>query len=635
MIGLYNIDFERENSIFSRSSLSQSASLTSTQSQIDEIVGHFSEEATQWQSLAALGTGSVFYRLGRIGTLALPFARPQPLQLLSYGVGLFSEVSAYETTRRFLNSFSGDRPNPNLWNWNGRGGLQEGIFSSLITFGILKGAGHFTQGQNTILQHLFSDFAMVGGHQVSASFGLTPRSNETLAEQLLHAEVTNLQLGAGMSLMRSLAPGTYALERGLDLSIRSSVRRTLEHSEGETILPLRWATAALDLPGERPPSSPHSLRPAFMISACLPENVQPGSLGLRDASPGESPAARPSYEENILADGSREITFIEGNPPFSLPEGENTIDSSNRKAHAFVSEKLNAGIPSLSAALRESGWGPLWVRRTPGGNQLRFNIPNPLLKNSVFSSIDSYGNGPETSLERNLREGFFVSPASMDLAIRELLRTIPGGPPITRARNPATGHSGISYKLILNNLLRHRRLEALHLLLADGDDPSRLITLENGAGPIVDFSVSLALRGYPVLIKENDAIMQSCHRRGIRDFPPGVTSLITYHDQNDVNAPTPADRVYWINPSPTTLIIPEHVSLEDYLSRDVKPGGYLIIQSDTVLMPRYNYQRLQMDPSRWETLFKERITGRDESEEYLLPTSNADLLHLQIYRRKP
>src|SRR5262249_1430941 len=85
----------------------------------------------------------------------------------------------------------------------------------------LKGMGGLAQGENVVVQHLLQDMGMVLGHQVSGAFGIIERPQGTLAEQFLHAEVTNLQLSAGMALAHSVAPGIQGLERGLDLSLRS------------------------------------------------------------------------------------------------------------------------------------------------------------------------------------------------------------------------------------------------------------------------------------------------------------------------------------------------------------------------------------------------------------------------------
>jgi hypothetical protein len=207
----------RGNSLLSRASASPSG-LTPLQSQVDGLVGGFARQATDWRSLAAMTAGGMTYRLGRMGAMAAGTGR-----LASVGIGLGAEVTAFEMTNRSLSSLTGEtHSNPNLWRWDGQGGIRQGLLSSLVTFGTLKGAGRLAQGENVVVQHLLQDTGMVLGHQVSASFGITDRPQGTLAEQFLHAEATNLQMGAGMTLAHSVAPGIQGLERGLDLSIRSN-----------------------------------------------------------------------------------------------------------------------------------------------------------------------------------------------------------------------------------------------------------------------------------------------------------------------------------------------------------------------------------------------------------------------------
>src|SRR5262249_10563652 len=150
-------------------------------------------QATDWRTLAAMTAGGMAYRFGRVGAMTAGAGR-----IASAGIGLGAEVSAFEMTHRSLNSFSGEASfQPNLWRWEGQGGIRQGLSSSLITFGSLRGIGTLAQGQNVIVQHLLQDTGMVLGHQISGAFGITSRSTESLAEQFLHAEVTNLQLNAG------------------------------------------------------------------------------------------------------------------------------------------------------------------------------------------------------------------------------------------------------------------------------------------------------------------------------------------------------------------------------------------------------------------------------------------------------
>jgi hypothetical protein len=223
----------------------QSTVLSSTQSQVDGLVTNFVEEAANPRTLAALTAGGLAYRVGRLGTLALAVntgERIAPvLRLGSYAIGLGSEVTAFEFSNRSLISL-GERaglnsaPSENLWNWSGVGGWREGLASSAITFGLLKGAGFLGREQNIVFQHAFQSTAMVAGHNAAGFLGVTANPQGTLAEQLLHAEATNLQLGAGTSLLHSMAPGVHALERGLDLSLSApsspfSIQRNLALQE--------------------------------------------------------------------------------------------------------------------------------------------------------------------------------------------------------------------------------------------------------------------------------------------------------------------------------------------------------------------------------------------------------------------
>ncbi|MFO1519406.1 MAG: bifunctional serine/threonine-protein kinase/formylglycine-generating enzyme family protein [bacterium] len=288
-----------QDSVLSRlsaTSLSSVSSLTESQAQVDVLVGRFAEEATNWRSLAAMATGSLFYRFGRIGALALASRLPQaaPLfQAASYGVGLATEVAAFEGSSRFLAYASGDRSNANLWNWNGRGGWREGLAHSFVTFGMLKSVGFLAREQNVVLQHTVSDLAMVGGNQVAAAFGFGPRPEGNFASQMLEAEVTNLQLGAGMSLLHGVAPGLAAFERALDLTASSATpdfRASL--SSLPDFSPYRPAYAE---GVENSDSSVRSLEPQrgpTILQMTIDDGKKPGrGVDTLDAPPGLDPAA--------------------------------------------------------------------------------------------------------------------------------------------------------------------------------------------------------------------------------------------------------------------------------------------------------------------------------------------------------
>src|SRR4029450_8783086 len=239
-------------SILARASLPSSIPLsTPLQSQVDGLVGGFAAQATDWRSLASMMAGGTAYRLGRVGILGL--GSGNALRVASVGVGLGAEVLTFEGSHRALTALSGeDHHNPNLFRWNGHGGIAQGLLHSFVTFGTLKGFGRLGQGQNVVAQHLLQDTGMVLGHQFTGAIGIAPRPTGTLAEQFLPAEAPHLQLGAGMALAHGMAPGVQGLERGLDLSLPApsaapSISRFFggENSEG---LGLRPALATAGAP---------------------------------------------------------------------------------------------------------------------------------------------------------------------------------------------------------------------------------------------------------------------------------------------------------------------------------------------------------------------------------------------------
>jgi|GEM_PF-5412803 len=223
-----------QSNLLERNESSNHKSLTESQKQVDGLVEKFVCQATDLKTLAPIVVGGLAYRLGRMGVMATGGGR-----LASVGIGLGAEVTTFEMTNRSLSSLTGDAPsNPNMWKWDGSGGIRQGLLSSLITFGTLKGVGHLAQGENVGVQHLLQDTGMVLGHQVSGAFGLIPRPTGTLAEQFLHAEVTNLQLGAGMAWGHAITGGQFhGIERGLDLSLQNTEEVSGDHPRFESLSP--------------------------------------------------------------------------------------------------------------------------------------------------------------------------------------------------------------------------------------------------------------------------------------------------------------------------------------------------------------------------------------------------------------
>src|SRR5262245_24080036 len=91
------------DALLSRLSPSSVASYTPLQSQVDSLVGSFTEQATDWRSLAAMMAAGMTYRLGRVGAMTAGTGR-----LASLGIGLGAEVTAFEMTNRSLSSLTGE-----------------------------------------------------------------------------------------------------------------------------------------------------------------------------------------------------------------------------------------------------------------------------------------------------------------------------------------------------------------------------------------------------------------------------------------------------------------------------------------------------------------------------------------------
>lgn len=195
--------------------------LSHAQLKLDSFTESVSNQAGTSQTLIAITMGSLFYQIGRVGTLALAsqVSRFAPaLNLSSYGIGLGCEVLAFEGTNRALETLSENHTNTNLWNWNGNGGWREGFTSTLFTLGSLKAFGNAFQNQHFLIQHFSSDLGMVGSQNALGILGWAPAPQGNILEQLAHAEVTCLQLAAGGHLLHMIAPGIRTVERNLNVS---------------------------------------------------------------------------------------------------------------------------------------------------------------------------------------------------------------------------------------------------------------------------------------------------------------------------------------------------------------------------------------------------------------------------------
>ncbi|MFO1520097.1 MAG: hypothetical protein U1F57_10620 [bacterium] len=227
---------QNSETVLTRSAANSSSApeLSSAQKQVDDMMSRFVHEATEWKSLAAMMAGGLAYRAGKLGVLAgsekllgAAFVRVAPVvEGVSALGGLATEVTAFEGTQRGLTALTEEgRQNPNLFKWEGKGGFKQGWLSSFVNFGALKSFGYLAEGQNVLLQHAMQDTGMVLGHHLAYGAGLGERPEGSLAEQLLHAEIVNLQMGAGNAMAHFLTNGVgSALEREMTFSFFTSSR---------------------------------------------------------------------------------------------------------------------------------------------------------------------------------------------------------------------------------------------------------------------------------------------------------------------------------------------------------------------------------------------------------------------------
>ncbi|GEM_PF-3428451 len=199
----------------------QEQSLTPFQAQASQLMGSFMHEASQWKTLSAMMLGALSSKLLQSGLLSctVNYAKlPSSLAFFktaSLALGLGAEVSVYRGSLSLL----GDLPSSSVFS--------KDWIRDYLNFGILKGFGKIAEGENLVFTHCFQSSGMVLGQNLSASLEIAPAPTGNLFEQFFHAEIINLQMGAGMSLGHFLTGHRLlAWEKGFDLSIHS-IQETL------------------------------------------------------------------------------------------------------------------------------------------------------------------------------------------------------------------------------------------------------------------------------------------------------------------------------------------------------------------------------------------------------------------------
>ncbi|MBL7684708.1 MAG: sigma-70 family RNA polymerase sigma factor [Deltaproteobacteria bacterium] len=233
-------------------------SLSPFQRRVDGLIQGFSQQITDGNALTSIILGGIAYRLGRIAPLTLGSQTQGLVPSLflrggSYLTGLAAEVLTFEGARHGLASVQG---NPLTSSFS------RDIQSSFINFASLKFFGALGSRQNIITRHLLSDIGMVLGHESAYRAGLAPEQDGNFIERLVEAEVINLQLSFGVSLLHRSLPRLQTLERSLELilspEIQISSRWVLESLRHSQAFALAHSFPALD--------SAHEVNPLGSLS---------------------------------------------------------------------------------------------------------------------------------------------------------------------------------------------------------------------------------------------------------------------------------------------------------------------------------------------------------------------------------
>ncbi len=175
---------------------------------MDSLAQTFLSETTNISSLVAMTIGGLAYRLGKIAFLN---TAPNIVRFASPLFGLVCEVTAFEGTSRFLQNLSPHSSplTPHSFSEEWR--------NSFVDFAMMKSVGHLLRTHHLIGRHLVQDFSMIAGHQATAFLGWTPAPEGNFLDQMLHAEIKNLQLGIGTHLSAHLSGHRISsLERNFD-----------------------------------------------------------------------------------------------------------------------------------------------------------------------------------------------------------------------------------------------------------------------------------------------------------------------------------------------------------------------------------------------------------------------------------
>lgn len=187
------------------------------------------------------------------------------------------------------------------------------------------------------------------------------------------------------------------------------------------------------------------------------------------------------------------------------------------------------------------------------------------------------------------------------------------------------------------------RCEAIHRLLCGEAGPEETSVIINGPGAFPLLIAATSQLGSRTTVKELDhQFVRVIKKMTSRFMAEDHGSRIEFiQDSRKVDYPGPGpDIVYWNTPyellvrgynfipSKKALLKGENIS--SYLGRDVKPGGYLVIQAAPPTIFDEYYETIPFDGERWDDILNMNIP-----DGIALPTTQSySDITLRILRRK-
>ncbi len=201
------------SSLLTRRVSFEKSPLSPTQIKSDALQSSFASGASDWRALTAMTFGGLAYRFTK-----LSFMSSSSLFIQKYAapvIGLTSEVSVYRKTQSLLQASA--LSNEGFKSW----------FTDFVHFASLKSFGKFSAGQNLFFTHALQDAGMLAGHHLTYALDLSLKPEGTLAEQWIHAEMTNWQIRAGMSLGAIFGGRRFIqYEQGLEVRMKALAEKT-------------------------------------------------------------------------------------------------------------------------------------------------------------------------------------------------------------------------------------------------------------------------------------------------------------------------------------------------------------------------------------------------------------------------